>query len=730
MTSIAPPPYLRLTSFTGSSPYKDATLGVFMDDEFNAVQVTVNALKDRLALIQRDDGNLQNASVTQDQLGGGLTAQDINFLTSVGINASNVQPNKLTVGGKAALFSSAGAIGTNTDFRLAVSKAAPANTASILFQDNFSSRAEIGLTGDNSLHFKTSADGTVFVDALRINSAGAVTALNNIIAGGTLTTLGLMVTGAVTMPQFPGLTTNVAFTGIPGLYNPANTGASDSGLMFYNEPATAAAALFNTLRLQRKATYTGGTSIVASNLWVLTETAPSGALHEWGALSQMNNKTGAGQSLSAQNVALQGTIFKMLREATVTITNASPGVVTWTDSNFVVGDRIQFKNNSDTLPNPLAFGVTYYVLSAGLTANTFRISLTYEGAAIDTTTNGSGTHKAVFEVGLSWGSNIVAQDNTGIVNPTAALVGQEIGCQVIAGAGTDTGFQRVGLGIVCGVYPGSDAGAHIGTAMLVNTAGGATIDRGIHFLTGPYGTLIGGGALNAAKGIDWSLLTFSSDAIKTPGFIVNNAGAATADALTVTNAAALNGSGTGLAVANNATVGGSLTVGGYKPVLALSTQNGGNTNNSNSGSGSDFNHNLTFVIPANFMVAARAFRVTAHYRLTTGSGPPNLIHKLKLGSTTLLASAAVTPSASMTNVQTAFQWVFQATAAPGASVNVECSPVNGINAVASTALSSTAMPVAIATNAAQTVTLSTQWSAVGTGTTTATLSQLIVEALN
>lgn len=166
------------------------------------------------------------------------------------------------------------------------------------------------------------------------------------------------------------------------------------------------------------------------------------------------------------------------------------------------------------------------------------------------------------------------------------------------------------------------------------------------------------------------------------------------------------------------------------PVRLFSAKTGGDTNNSSSGSGADFDHNLTFAIPANFMTANRVFLVTAHYRLTTGSAPPNFSHKLKLGSITLLGSALFTPGASMTNVQTAFQWVFQATAAPGASVNVECSPIGSLNSVGLVQTGATAMPVAIATNAVQTVKVSTQWSAVGTGTSTISLQQLIVEQLN
>ncbi|MCI0362887.1 MAG: hypothetical protein L0219_03345, partial [Phycisphaerales bacterium] len=78
-------------------------------------------------------------------------------------------------------------------------------------------------------------------------------------------------------------------------------------------------------------------------------------------------------------------------------------------------------------------------------------------------------------------------------------------------------------------------------------------------------------------------------------------------------------------------------------------------------------------------------------------------------------------------------WIFQSTQAPGAAANVECtadSAVNAIGSVAGAGLIVTAMPVAVATNAAQVLKVSTQWSAAGTGTTTIALSQLIVEALN
>jgi hypothetical protein len=172
--SVPPAPYLRLTSFSGQSPYRDASLGVSMDNEFNAIQVAVNALETRLALIQRNDGNLLNGSVGPDQLGFGLTSQSISSIQTLGIGATNTTPNVLTVGGASSLFTN---LSGGTDCSVVISKAGATNEASILLQDNLSSRAEIGLMGDDNLHFMVSSDGVTFVDALDIGPTGIASAI-------------------------------------------------------------------------------------------------------------------------------------------------------------------------------------------------------------------------------------------------------------------------------------------------------------------------------------------------------------------------------------------------------------------------------------------------------------------------------------------------------------------------------------------------------------------------
>jgi hypothetical protein len=141
----------------------------------------------------------------------------------------------------------------------------------------------------------------------------------------------------------------------------------------------------------------------------------------------------------------------------------------------------------------------------------------------------------------------------------------------------------------------------------------------------------------------------------------------------------------------------------------------------------------TFTIPANFMVAARALRLTAHFQITTGTTVPILTVRLSLGLTVIctVGNTLSPMAAGQTNAQVAVQWIFQATQAPSASSNVQCATIENTNIAAnSSTTSTTAMPVAVATNTAQVLTVATEWATAGAGTNTIGLNQLIVEALN
>ena len=94
----------------------------------------------------------------------------LNNLTLLGVGTTADTTNPLSAKLNNTLFAAkAVAEGGSGDLRYKLSKEASTNTLSFLFQDNFSGRAEIGLTGDDDFHFKVSADGTTWNEGIVID---------------------------------------------------------------------------------------------------------------------------------------------------------------------------------------------------------------------------------------------------------------------------------------------------------------------------------------------------------------------------------------------------------------------------------------------------------------------------------------------------------------------------------------------------------------------------------
>ena len=75
--------------------------------------------------------------------------------------------------------------------------------------------------------------------------------------------------------------------------------------------------------------------------------------------------------------------------ATITVTIAAPGVVTWNSHGLVEGTPVRF-TTTGALPTGITASTTYYVKY--LTANTFHLAATVGGTAITTSGSQSGTH--------------------------------------------------------------------------------------------------------------------------------------------------------------------------------------------------------------------------------------------------------------------------------------------------------------------------------------------------
>lgn len=83
-------------------------------------------------------------------------------IETLSVNGAEADNNsRIAVSAQATLLSHEGA-----GHRLVVNKAGSVDTASVLFQTDFSGRAEAGLCGDDNWHLKISADGDNWIDAL------------------------------------------------------------------------------------------------------------------------------------------------------------------------------------------------------------------------------------------------------------------------------------------------------------------------------------------------------------------------------------------------------------------------------------------------------------------------------------------------------------------------------------------------------------------------------------
>ncbi len=99
---------------------------------------------------------------------------DLTNVPMVGVNATADSTNRLSVASGSSLFNHVGA-----GHQLKVNKLAGTDTASLLYQTNFSGRAEMGLAGDDDFHVKVSADGSAWYEAITVNRATGSVAFPN-----------------------------------------------------------------------------------------------------------------------------------------------------------------------------------------------------------------------------------------------------------------------------------------------------------------------------------------------------------------------------------------------------------------------------------------------------------------------------------------------------------------------------------------------------------------------
>lgn len=125
-------------------------------------------------------------------------ADNLQNLSKLGINAAADTTNKLSVASDAVLFSHNG-----TDIRTKLNKNSSSDTASFLFQDNFSGRAEFGLIGNDDFTLKVSSDGSSWNNSFVVDKSTGKIA----IGGGTPISKILSATATL---DFPSISTNTS----------------------------------------------------------------------------------------------------------------------------------------------------------------------------------------------------------------------------------------------------------------------------------------------------------------------------------------------------------------------------------------------------------------------------------------------------------------------------------------------------------------------------------------
>jgi hypothetical protein len=164
-------------------------------------------------------------------------------LTAVGIGTAADPSNPLSVYGTSALFNSAG------NFNFTINKAAAANTASTIYEDGFSARAQVGLCGDDNFHFKVSPNGSTFYDALDIAGSSGVVTANFGLIGSSLTTdgnLNLAASGNTQITLYAASGGLYANSFLSGTYAGQVLAATPNGITFTQLSSVASSLLINS----------------------------------------------------------------------------------------------------------------------------------------------------------------------------------------------------------------------------------------------------------------------------------------------------------------------------------------------------------------------------------------------------------------------------------------------------------------------------------------------------
>jgi len=170
------------------------------------------------------------------------------------------------------------------------------------------------------------------------------------------------------------------------------------GLSLFSNTASLIFGASNTVTLTRKAAANlrfgadDAASPVAQTLSV--QSVVAGTSNTAGADWTLTGSQNTGSGL-AGNLIVSTAFANTVGTATVTITIATPGVITWTAHGLVTGSPVVF-TTTGALPTGITAGTTYFAItSSTLGVNTFQIATSAANAAAGTAVATSGTQSGV-----------------------------------------------------------------------------------------------------------------------------------------------------------------------------------------------------------------------------------------------------------------------------------------------------------------------------------------------
>ena len=119
----------------------------------------------------------------------------------MGINSTADSTERFTVKADQVFFSHDDVTPGDGNICVKANKEAAANSATLLFQDGWSGRAELGLAGDDDFRIKVSADGSAWADAIVIDRATGAVSMPNTASPAALLILTAEGTSGTSMPS-------------------------------------------------------------------------------------------------------------------------------------------------------------------------------------------------------------------------------------------------------------------------------------------------------------------------------------------------------------------------------------------------------------------------------------------------------------------------------------------------------------------------------------------------